>query len=209
MWKIAVGFCCFCCFGHVHPDQVRWEILIMGGEKHVDRKPFTESAPAANCTCFGTCIRASGTGVEPRICGIGCQYVIFPQSGGAMKHAYDPAAIGGRKEEARMKYIKTELGTTGLQGAFAPCSGACQRTAFIMLTARSLWSRCWPQAPHSGTQVTFCDQAAQGLAMAAGEGPKGPAVATSAVAASRAVTESFKTHTAQGLAAKPRPLPPS
>ena len=65
-----------------------------------------------------------------------------------MKHAYDPAAIGGRKEEARMKYIKTELGQQAFK-ARSPLFPVRQRTAFIMFDGqKSVEQVPSLQAPH-------------------------------------------------------------
>ena len=114
-----------------------------------------------------------------------------------MKHAYDPAAIGGRKEEARMKYIKTELGQQAFK-ARSPLFSVRQRTAFIMFDGQKSVEQVLASGAALGlTQDDVDHMVAQGfLAMAAGEAQKAADAATKAAAA-QAVTESFKTHTAQ------------
>ena len=114
-----------------------------------------------------------------------------------MKHAYDPAAIGGRNEEARMKYIKTELGQQAFK-ARSPLFSVRQRTAFIMFDGQKSVEQVLASGAALGlTQDDVDHMVAQGfLAMAAGEAQKAAEAATKAAAA-QAVTESFKTHTAQ------------
>ena len=65
----------------------------------------------------------------------------FPVSAirGMMKQAHDSAAIGGRREEARMKYIKTELGQQAFK-ARSPCSRCASAPPSSCSMARSLWS---------------------------------------------------------------------
>ena len=114
-----------------------------------------------------------------------------------MKQAHDSAAIGGRREEARMKYIKTELGQQAFK-ARSPLFSVRQRTAFIMFDGQKSVEQVLASGAALGlTQDDVDHMVAQGfLAMAAGEAQKAADEATKAAAA-QAVAESFKSHTAQ------------
>ncbi|MFO1263793.1 MAG: hypothetical protein U1E84_10725 [Rhodoferax sp.] len=96
-----------------------------------------------------------------------------------------------------MKYIKTELGQQAFK-ARSPLFSVRQRTAFIMFDGQKSVEQVLASGAALGlTQDDVDHMVAQGfLAMAAGEAQKAAEAATKAAAA-QAVTESFKTHTAQ------------
>ena len=123
-----------------------------------------------------------------------------------MKQAHDSAAIGGRREEARMKYIKTELGQQAFK-ARSPLFSVRQRTAFIMFDGQKSVEQVLASGAALGlTQDDVDHMVAQGfLAMAAGEAQKAADEATKAAAA-QAVAESFKSHTAQDRYKEALPL---
>lgn len=100
-----------------------------------------------------------------------------------MRHAYDPAVIGGRKEEDRMKYIKTELGQQAFK-ARSPLFSVRQRTAFIMFDGQKTVEQVLASGAALGLTLEDVDHmAAQGFLLAAEE-PKAAAPSPAAAAAS-------------------------
>lgn len=114
-----------------------------------------------------------------------------------MRHASDPAAIGGRKEEARMIYIKTELGQQAFK-ARSPLFTVRQRTAFIMFDGHKTVEQVLASGAALGLTAEDVEHMVEHgfLEMAAGEAQKAAQEASKAAAA-LAVADSFKAHTAQ------------
>lgn len=123
-----------------------------------------------------------------------------------MRVEHGPAAIGGRSEDARMKYVKTELGQQAFK-ARSPLFSVRQRTAFIMFDGHKSVEQVLAAATGLGlTQEDVEHMVGHGfLELAAGEAQK-VMEQTAKAAAEQSVAESFKSHSAQDRYKEAKPM---
>lgn len=119
-----------------------------------------------------------------------------------MRQAYDPAAIGGRREEARMKYIKTELGQQAFK-ARSPLFSVRQRTAFIMFDGQKTVEQVLASGAALGLTLEDVEHmVAQGFLLAAEEPKAVPAPASATPSSTEAAPASAQTSADRFIQAK-------